>query len=85
VAQISNKLRAFTPWPGIYMMHEGKRLKILDIEKLSELKEVDAGKLIADGNKLLLGTKLGVLSIKKLQPEGKKPLTEKEFINGFLS
>ncbi len=85
VAQISNKLRAFTPWPGIYMMHEGKRLKILDIEKLSELKEVDAGKLIADGNKLLLGTKSGVLSIKKLQPEGKKPLTEKEFINGFLS
>jgi len=28
--QIVRKLRAYTPWPGIYTFHKGKRIKILD-------------------------------------------------------
>jgi len=82
---IENKFKAFTPWPGIYMVFKGKRLKLLDIKELETEEKLNAGKLISLKERLLLGTKNGILEIKKIQPEGKKPMSAHEFINGFLS
>ncbi|MBA4336819.1 methionyl-tRNA formyltransferase [bacterium] len=82
---IENKLRAFTPWPGIYMIFKGKRLKLIDVKELETEEKLKAGEFSPIKNKLLLGTKSGILEIKKIQPEGKKPMSAKEFINGFLS
>jgi methionyl-tRNA formyltransferase len=82
---IINKLKAFTPWPGIYMIFKGKRLKLIDLKE-SETEEIlNAEELSSVKGKLLLGTRNGILEIKKIQPEGKKPMSANEFINGFLS
>jgi len=83
--KIFNKLRAFTPWPGIYMIFNSKRLKLLEINIYKGEEKVDSGVLTSKNKKILLGTKSGILEITKLQPEGKKALSAKEFINGFLS
>ncbi len=83
-AEIRNKFRAFISWPGIYMIHKGKRLKLLEITKYDGDEKLSPGKLVFKSSKLLLGTKNGILDIIKLQPEGKTPLSQKEFANGFL-
>lgn len=83
--EILNKLRAFTPWPGIYMVYKGKRLKILKARLASESIQIKPGTFSTKEKKLLLGTKKGALELIKLQPEGKKAISSQDFINGFLS
>lgn len=82
--EIFNKMRAFTPWPGIFMMFKEKRLKILKANK-SDIDAVKAGDLKEIDGKCILGTKKGSLELSELQTEGKKPCSDKDFINGFLS
>lgn len=82
--EIIRKLKAFTPWPGIYMIFKDKRLKLLEINKYKGTESPKTGSFYNNSGKLLLGTQNGILEIIKLQPEGKKPLSAKEFINGFL-
>jgi methionyl-tRNA formyltransferase len=80
--EIYNKYRAFQPWPGIFMIYKEKRFKLINIEKTN--KPAIAGELIASDSELILGTVNGSLKINLIQPEGKKPMTDKDFINGFL-
>lgn len=82
--KIFNKLRAFTPWPGIFMNYGNKRLKIIKASVISFNKHINPGELKADNKELFLGTRKGVLKIFEIQPEGKKPMLAHEFINGFL-
>jgi len=82
--KIYNKLRAFTPWPGIYMIIKNKRFKILKASVMKESLNVKSGEIKAVNKELLLGTKKGILIINEIQPEGKKPMQPHEFINGFL-
>lgn len=79
---IFNKYRAFQPWPGIFFMFNGKRCKLIDIEKSD--KNANPGELKEIEKELILGTINGSLKVKILQPEGKKPIDDKDFINGFL-
>ena len=81
--EILNMKRAYSPWPGIWTQFEGKRMKILELEK-SELSL--SPKQVAISNKELhVGTKLGSLQITKLQLEGKKPSEVTAFLNGLKS
>ncbi len=70
--QIQNKLRAFYPWPGIWTIINNKRIKILK------------AKAINSPAKNALKTKQGYLLLESVQPEGKKPITGQEFVNGYL-
>lgn len=78
--EIINKLHAYTPWPGIYTIIDGKKLNILDAEE-STLK-IPPGKVKIEDNKILFGTQNGSLLVKELQLEGKKPMKSKDFLNG---
>ncbi len=80
--EILNKYRAFQPWPGIYFMFNNKRCKLIEIEKSD--KNANPGELKEIEKELILGTSNGSLKIKILQPEGKKPIDDKDFMNGFL-
>ena len=80
--KIMNKYRAFYPWPGLFFMYEGKRCKILKCEQSGQ--EVPAGELKEHEGRLVLGCKTSALKINELQLEGKKPMSDKDFINGFL-
>jgi methionyl-tRNA formyltransferase len=79
---ILRKLRAFTPWPGIFTAYKGKILKILAarIEKNSSKSQI--GEVIPIGNSVGIQTREGVLILEKIQLEGKKPLGIQDFICG---
>ncbi|MFA5388404.1 MAG: methionyl-tRNA formyltransferase [Candidatus Omnitrophota bacterium] len=83
--EISNKIRAFTPWPGCYT-HLNK--KILKIWKASPLADPGQGSLKpgdmlkAGKNGILIKTGNGVLKIEELQLEGSRRMTAEEFLAG---
>lgn len=81
---ILNKFKAFTSWPQIHMIYEGKKIKLLEIEEFTDDHKVSAGQFTAHEGNLLLGTQNGILKINQLQPEGKNPMGAKDFMNGFL-
>lgn len=80
--EIMNKFKAFYPWPGLFFIYEGKRCKILKM-KMSGY-DATPGELKEHEGTLVLGTAHGSLKINELQLEGKKPMSDKDFINGFL-
>ncbi len=57
---IYNKFRAYETWPGIWTMHKGKRVKIINCH-------FDHDRVYIDN----------------LQPEGKKPMSMLDYINGY--
>jgi methionyl-tRNA formyltransferase len=80
--EIYNLYRGLTPWPGIWTMWNGKRLKLLKIKPVNE--SAPAGKIIAKNNKLLVGCADNTtIEILELQLEGKAMTEAKNFINGF--
>ncbi len=79
--ELERTIRALTPWPGTFTYLDGKKLKILSAEvtdtsgKPGEFTEVTKKSLtVACGS--------NGLKIKKLQPEGKKPMDTAAFLNG---
>jgi methionyl-tRNA formyltransferase len=80
-AQIYNRVRGLSPWPGAYTLLEGKTLKIIASESVSGAGE--PGLLYErDKNTLEIGTGSGLLRIVRIQPEGKRPMTAGEFLRG---
>lgn len=82
---ISNKVRAFDPWPGAFGFIRGKRIKFFDsffIEDVHHEKE-QPGTVVVVGKFLGIKAKDGVVYFKNLQVEGKKLLPVKEAILGF--
>ncbi len=82
---ISNRVRAFNPWPSTYIYVRGKRLKILKITVLSEAggKNITPGKFtISSNNTVSLGTKEGLISLDTIQLEGKNPTSIQDFMRG---
>ncbi len=79
--EIHNRVRGLSPWPGAYTFLDGRMIKILETEALPGTGE--AGLLI-EKNKdtLVVGTGGGLLEVKILLPEGKKPMTAAEFMRG---
>ncbi len=78
--KIFNRFRAYTPWPGIFTTYEGKRLKLLEVEKSEE--DLTPGKVVCVGGMVLLGTSKGTLQLKSVQLEGKKAVTIEAFLPG---
>lgn len=80
--QIEREIRAYAGWPKSRAnIHEVDCI-ILEADTIS--REVETGKIEADKNILLVGCGRGSLSIKKLQPAGKKPMSAEEFIRGYI-
>ncbi len=77
---IERKLRAFTPWPGIYTFDQnGKRLQLTQVEVLPEINHPPG--VIQLG--LIIGTQSGSLRILALKPEGKREMQADEFLRGY--
>jgi len=81
---IEKKLRAYTPWPGIYSFINGQRIKIISLQMTdAELKnDPQIGILEADQHRLFIQTIKGRVEIITLQLEGKKAQQAADFING---
>ncbi len=78
--QIVNKIRAFTPWPGVFTFLNGKRFKILEAAVLSAREsEAQPGEVIKDKG---VQTIQGFLQPAMVQPEGKKAMAWEDFLRG---
>ncbi len=80
-----NKYRAYYPWPGIYLyINDNTRLKITKVS-LSPDNSLAAGEFDITSGKLLLGTQKGCLHLENVQLDGKKAVSDKDFINTLKS
>lgn len=79
-----NKIRALNPEPGTFVKlkrqkekgkNEELRLKILEAERIDQY----------DSKMPILKLQDGYLFLKKVQPEGKKPMAGEEFMRGYAS
>ncbi len=77
--EMERKLRAFTPWPGIFTFDEqGRRLQVTQLEVVADC-SLPPG-LVQPG--FLVGTAHEAVRVLSLKPEGKKKMTAIEFIRG---
>ena len=76
-----NLNRALDPWPGTYCFLNGKRLKVLHIEKYHA--KLLPGKSQNDMGSLVVGCLDGSVRLSEVQLEGKKPCSDRELLNGI--
>ena len=81
---IERKIRAFTPWPGIFSFYNIKssfnsrqRLQFTKVEIVEG--NFECGKIYSD---MIIGTHLNGLKILSLKPEGKKEMLAADFARG---
>jgi len=81
--EIERQVRAFTPWPGSFAYWEDQTLKVLKAKYHNDNYNDNVGKIfkLKDGFAVVCGQ--GTLEILELQLEGKKPMSAKEFLNGY--
>ncbi|HEX4603385.1 MAG TPA: methionyl-tRNA formyltransferase, partial [Candidatus Angelobacter sp.] len=81
---IWNRLRGFQPWPGAYTQFRGKNLKFINAWPEESLSNLAPGELRIGDEKLFAGCGARtVLQLLQIQPEGKKAISAREFINGY--
>lgn len=79
--EIENIIRAYHQWPVAYTFFNDKQLKILEAD-IMEGKNKKPGKVFAENKELMVQTGNGVLILKQIQLEGKKPMSARNFLNG---
>ncbi|MFN4196675.1 MAG: methionyl-tRNA formyltransferase [Caldimicrobium sp.] len=81
---ILRKLRAFTPWPGIYTYFKGKILKIHSASIVELDKPYSPGEIIKiEKSGLYVATSNKGLILHEVQLEGKKQISAYDFAQGF--
>jgi methionyl-tRNA formyltransferase len=80
-SQIEKEVRAYYPWPKSQLIYKNKKYIILKA-LVSDL-TIEPGIIKNIDNKLILGLKDSSLEILLIQPEGKKPMKAKDFLNGY--
>ncbi len=80
---ICRKIKGLKPWPGTYTHIDGKRLKIIDAVISDFVPDKSVPGLLFFGEDLLICTGDGAISIKEVQLEGKKVVSQGEFVRGY--
>ncbi|HYE60296.1 MAG TPA: methionyl-tRNA formyltransferase [Candidatus Kapabacteria bacterium] len=78
---IYNLYRGLYPWPGVWTMWNGKRMKLLSLEPSDA--SYTPGSLHIDDGILVVGCGNGSLRIHELQIEGKNAQSAAAFIHGY--
>src|SRR5713101_1097052 len=78
-----NRLRGFQPWPGAFTSFRGKQLQITQAE-VGDALLMQPGEIRVLQDCLFAGCGNGtVLEVLEVQPEGKKRISAREFVNGY--
>jgi methionyl-tRNA formyltransferase len=80
--QLANRVRAFDPWPGAYMLWQGQMLKILHAHTAETILTLDPGTALVEQRLPAVVTGAGLLVLDEVQPAGKKPMPGKVFLQG---
>jgi methionyl-tRNA formyltransferase len=83
--QIFNRQRGFQPWPGAFTSFRGKNLTLSGRPMACPLDgALSPGAIAIAGDSLLAGcAEQSALEILEVQPEGKRRMSAREFINGY--
>lgn len=82
--EIERFTRAMTSWPSAWTWIKGKQLKILEVDKaVIEINSQKPGKTFLYNSCLAVQCGTDSLLVRRLQLEGKKPMTSEEFIRGY--
>ena len=79
--EVERMVRAFKPWPGVQLLFNQKRCKLLSV-KMAE-PSLAAGELTIINDNLYLGCKTGTIQLLEFQLEGKKATSARDWINGI--
>jgi methionyl-tRNA formyltransferase len=79
-----NRLRGFQPWPGAFTTFRGKTLHLYTAVPAPEVDVVAPAHFAMENGRLLMGFAHGTaLEVRELQPEGKKRMSDRDFVNGY--
>jgi methionyl-tRNA formyltransferase len=80
--EIVNRLRGFQPWPGAYTIFRGNNLQVRKAASITQA--LAPGQLHIEQNRLLVGSAHNsALELFEVQPEGKKRMSARDFLNGY--
>jgi len=79
--EVVNQIRALSPKPGVRARVDGRIHKFLRARVGPEL-ELPPWSLAIEGHRLFLGASPGTVEILELLPEGKRPMTVREYLAG---
>jgi methionyl-tRNA formyltransferase len=82
--QLADRLRAFTPWPGLFFSIGGRLIKIIHAGICDQSHQLRVGDILAlDDSGLKVACGQGsVLEISAMQPEGKKEMSPRQYSLG---
>jgi methionyl-tRNA formyltransferase len=78
--QIERMTRAYTPWPSAHTWWRGELFKIWEAEVLAG--EAEPGVVLITPDGPAVGTGVGLLLLKQVQPAGKRSMDARSFLNG---
>ena len=82
--EILNRLRGFQPWPGAYTLFRGRHLQVHHAHTIDQTLELASGQISTESTRLLAGCGNNTaLELIELQPEGKRRMPARDFINGY--
>lgn len=93
-ALLARQQRAYTPWPGLFTTWNGQNLKLLEVEAAGAAHPEYRGPTASPPGLVIPSTTFGglavvtgdgLLSLKTLQLEGRRPNSAREFFVGFPS
>lgn len=82
---IDRRLRAFTPWPGLYAVLGGERVKLLELEPAGMIVSAREPGMIWEewGEPMVVAGGGTALVLRTVQRAGRRPVTGSEFLRGL--
>jgi methionyl-tRNA formyltransferase len=80
--EVHNLVRAFSPYPGAFFLHNNKIFKIYKTRTDFDLNLLPA-EILERKNRLYIGCGRGVIEILEIQFEGRKKMNTAEFLRGY--
>ncbi|NQW00848.1 MAG: methionyl-tRNA formyltransferase [Rhodospirillales bacterium] len=78
---IDRLVRALTPWPGVWFVHDGERIKIFNLSVVDDGSGAKPGTVLDNHLKIACGD--GAVVINELQRPGKKRAASAEVLRGY--
>jgi methionyl-tRNA formyltransferase len=76
-------VRGTNPKPGAWTIFNSASLKILKTQCISKDVQLGSGQYLITDDSFLVGTGYGVISLLKIQEEGKPALAISDFLRGY--
>jgi methionyl-tRNA formyltransferase len=84
-SEIGGRVRGFDPWPGVWLMRRGKRVRLLEAREAGQRRPgAEPGAVVefADGALLVACRDGSLLRVTRVQPEGRRAMAARDAVNG---